>query len=58
MLHGRYGAPGSKEHRAGDMLRVLHIRYGRYGLAASWVTGVMHRSRPLPPDKTECIWVF
>ena len=53
MLHGRYGAPGSKEHRAGDMLRLLHIHYGRYGLAASNVMGVMHRSLPLPRDEIE-----
>ena len=51
MLHGCYGAPESKEYRAGDMLRPLHIRYGRYGVAASCVTGVMHRSR----DETERI---
>ena len=55
MLHSRYGALGSKEHRARDMLRPLHIRYGRYGVAASRVTGVMHRSRPLPRDETEHI---
>ena len=53
MLHGRYGAPGRKEHRAGDMLRPLHIRYGRYGVAASRVTGVMYRSRLLPCDEIE-----
>ena len=35
MLHGHYGVPGSKEHRAGDMLQALHVRYSRYGLAAS-----------------------
>ena len=55
MLHGRYRAPGRKEHRAGDMLRPLHIRYGRYRVAASCVTGVMHRSRPLPRDEIKRI---
>ena len=58
MLHGRYGAPGSKEYRAGDMLQPLHIHYGSYGLAASSVIGVMHRSRPLARDEIECTWVF
>ena len=35
MLYGHNGAPGSNDHRAGDMLRALHVRYGHYGLAAS-----------------------